>query len=172
MKFLLSTLFLVAGLFKRTVCLSNYKRHGSIRTYNTDHIRELAISWLQEKDKYDPLYSLRIIEALDAIKFSYNHFNDSNACIFLWERNDEKYIILALVETCKGYFSDKKSKGTIEIHGILEHPENVYNRNNFHDIKKDICTFADNRNFKTNFKPIINWSHGFYFKDVFTINDS
>ena len=153
-------LFLIWNSFAISInSNSNSKISGRFYHTDLDKLRYFANQWTHTKNKYDPLYSLRIIEAVEALKYYYLHFEHDNIDVLIWKRNQEKYIILV-----------SNNDNIMNIEGLLEHPDNVYNGVVvLFDIKDDLKLYAKNKRKSLNFTPMFKWSHGLYFRDILTI---
>jgi len=135
---------------------NSYRRpNGKIFITDKESLRHLANQWTYNKNKHDPLYPLRICEALDTIKFYYEHFEDEMVDILIWQRRREKYIILVM-----------NDDNCISVEGLLEHPENVYEGPVLFDIKEDLKLYSKKIGKMLDFSPMFKWSHGLYFRDL------
>jgi len=125
---------------------------NNLNVVDKHHIKTYVKSWNDIWKYYSsPISHTRICEGWSCILWCIRYNDKDNYHSLSYQNNN--YIILML--------DDYKNKN-IRIQGILESPDNIYNKNQINNIYNELNYLTNKYNYSLDLSPLRNWSHGFY----------
>tara|TARA_Y100000992_G_scaffold295708_1_gene256965 strand:- start:285 stop:776 length:492 start_codon:yes stop_codon:yes gene_type:complete len=139
--------------FLLTPCLSFLSGTRKLNILDKSHVKNYVDSWIDIwKTVPTPISDLRINEAWKSVIWcSQYKFRDDYYCLTYKHNN---YFVLLI---------ENSYNKTLNVEGILESPDNIYSYEQTEQLNLALQFLANRSNLTLNYKPLKNWSHGFYF---------
>tara|TARA_B100000424_G_scaffold113685_1_gene85606 strand:- start:598 stop:1074 length:477 start_codon:yes stop_codon:yes gene_type:complete len=144
---------LINLLLIKTICNSTIIGTKKISILDKSHLKIYAQNWIQLWKSYpSPLSDLRINECWKSIIWCTNNEYKNYAHCLSYKHNN--YFIFVHED----YLNE-----CLKVMALIENPENIYDQKQIEQLHKELVLLAKYSNYTINYKPLKNWSHGYYF---------